>query len=555
MPVYSVAQLLPAHIISSIIHHVPIAHSKASPITVALEPPLKSRWLAALLGVCQSWRPAACSAFYAKVLIKLDSGSGGRYDGTSIVRAHDAGQNGCQRYVKDVLVLVEMSNFNRVWDSHTPNLASIVRDCQQLPYVRAIAYYLVLYDIGRVMPEPDQSCNAMVIGKNVDVFATAIRETMPRFSQAAVYSQLIYALSPPMQQITENVIGLLSKLIGSQPTRLSLAHVEITDNLASISATASLQGIALSTFQGQELEAALVQRNASTLERIWIETTTPLALVALVRSPSQALEVCTYPRLLHFVAQWSHGQRDPDGWQPPVSPFPRLKTLKCRGYFPYTQPAILAECQNTLCHLDIELDAAFLAALDQANVLAKGAFPKLSYLSLSWLNHAHARPYNRNSLFYKSLDLCQNTHTLCLRWMKLANINQLVAKVQFPQMLRNLDIPYTMLNIDQAIAILCACPQVLKANLSLADIGAGSGKGMPAPGLLVKYQNKYSGCAARTKYLGLQSWSCRSTRRAAELCVLLVDVIPSIVRVCISPEWHASQHGFLKDVDMARKRS
>ncbi|KAJ2231368.1 hypothetical protein EV180_000420, partial [Coemansia sp. RSA 518] len=128
-------------------------------------------------------------------------------------------------------------------------------------------------------------------------------------------------------------------------------------------------------------------------------------------------------------------------------------------------------------------------------------------------------------------------------------------KVQFPQMLHNLDMPFTMLNIDQAIAILCACPQVLKANLSLADIGAGSGKGMPAPGLLMRYQNKYTGCAARTKYLGLQSWSCRSTRRAAEFCVLLVDVIPSIARVCISPEWHATQNGFLKDVDMARKRS
>ncbi|KAJ2592888.1 hypothetical protein IWW49_000795 [Coemansia sp. RSA 1797] len=448
-----------------------------------------------------------------------------------------------------------MSNFNQVWDSHTPNLASIVRDCQQLPSVRAIAYYIVLYNIGHAMPDPDQSCSALLIDKNVDVFATAICETMPRFSQAVIYSQLVYALSPSMQQVAENVIGLLSKLIGTQPTRLSLAHVEITNRLTSITATASLQSIALSTFQGQELETALVQRNASTLERIWIESTTPLALVALVRLSSQPLEVCTYPRLLHFVAQWSHGQRDPDGWQPPVNPFPRLKTLACRGSFPYTLPVVLAECQTHLCHLDIELDAVFLAALDLANVLAKGAFAKLSYLSLSWLNHAHAHPYNRNSLFYKSLDLCQNTHTLCLRWMKLANINQLVAKVQFPQMLHNLDMPFTMLNIDQAIAILCACPQALKANLSLADIGAGSGKGMPAPGLLMRYQNKYTGCAARTKYLGLQSWSCRSTRRAAEFCVLLVDVIPSIARVCISPEWHATQNGFLKDVDMARKRS
>ncbi|KAJ2556561.1 hypothetical protein GGH12_006310, partial [Coemansia sp. RSA 1822] len=289
MPVYSVAQLLPAHIISSIIHHVPITFSRASPIALALEPPPKSRCLTPLLSVCQSWRPAACSAFYAKVLIRLDGDNGGRYDGTSIVRAHDAIQNGCQRYVKDVLVLVEMSNFNQTWGSHTPNLASIVRDCQLLPSVRAIAYYIVLYNISHAVPDPDQSCNALRIGKNVDVFATAIRESMPRLSQAVIYSQLMYALSPPMQQITENVIGLLSKLICSQPTRLSLAHVEITDHLASIAA--SLQSITLSTFQGQELETALVQRNASTLERIWIETTTPLALVALVRSPSQPLKV------------------------------------------------------------------------------------------------------------------------------------------------------------------------------------------------------------------------------------------------------------------------
>ncbi|KAJ2821261.1 hypothetical protein IWW50_004710 [Coemansia erecta] len=559
MPAYSVAQLLPAHIIDSIVRHLP--YSSPEPESVAKEPPLplKSQSLIPLLGICRSWRPSACSEFYSKALIRLDSAYSHKHCDKRAVRIDHALQNGHQRCVKDVFVFVDISNFNRDWDSDTQNLASIICNCQQLPLVRSITYYFVL-DYRResnnqlVVPEADKSCNRPAIAKNIESFVAAVRETMPRISRVSAFNCHIFSLPPAAKQIISAVFSHLDKFVGSQPTHLSLAHIDVPNALVTIPATASLQSISLSGYRSQEPETALIQRNADTLEQLWIRMATPSALIKLVRAADKPLEIRTFPRLKHFIVLWGHDERDPDSWQPAANPFPRLETLVCHGYFPFTSPAVLAECQTHLRHLDIDVDTALLTDLDQAGVFAEGAFTSLQYVSLKWARHGYGGSYNRNSLFYKSAHLCNSTRTLCLRSMELANVKTLVAKAQFPHTLRYLDMPFTMLKIDQAIAILSACPQVLKANLSLTDISDGSSKGMPAPGVLMKYQKEHSDCAARLKYLGVRSVSFRSTRRAAEFTVLLVDIIPSIVRVCISPEG-CSGYDFLNHVDKARKRT
>ncbi|KAJ2821934.1 hypothetical protein IWW50_004433 [Coemansia erecta] len=566
MPAYSVAQLLPAHIIDSIVRHLP--YSSPEPESVAKEPPLplKSQSLIPLLGICRSWRPSACSEFYSKALIRLDGTYSHKHcdnRAVRIVRIDHALQNGHQRCVKDVLVLVDISNFNQDWDSDTPNLASIIRNCQQLPRARSITYYFVL-DYHRnnyhhdncqhVVPEPDKIRNRSTIAKNIGSFVAAVRETMPRISRVSAYNGHIGSIKPTIHQIINTMFDHLGKFIGSHPTHLSLENIDVPNALGTIPATASLQSISLLGYRSQEPETALIQRNANTLEQLWIRMATPSALIKLVRAADKPLEIRIFPRLKHFIVLWGHDERDPDSWQPAANPFPRLETLVCHGYFPFTSPAVLAECQTHLRHLDIDVDTALLTDLDQAGVFAEGAFTSLQYVSLKWARHGYGGSYNRNSLFYKSAHLCNSTRTLCLRSMELANVKTLVAKAQFPHTLRYLDMPFTMLKIDQAIAILSACPQVLKANLSLTDISDGSSKGMPAPGVLIKYQKEYSDCAARLKYLGVRSVSFRSTRRAAEFTVLLVDIIPSIVRVCISPEG-CSGYDFLNHVDRARKRT
>ncbi|KAJ2307457.1 hypothetical protein IWW54_004383 [Coemansia sp. RSA 2705] len=91
-------------------------------------------------------------------------------------------------------------------------------------------------------------------------------------------------------------------------------------------------------------------------------------------------------------------------------------------------------------------------------------------MSLRWTIRFYGNNYDFNSLVYKSAELGGCIQTLCLRWMDLKNVDQIVTEVQFPLTLRNLDLSYTMLNIDQVLAFLIACPQVVKAKLSLKDI-------------------------------------------------------------------------------------
>ncbi|KAJ2321092.1 hypothetical protein IWW52_000961, partial [Coemansia sp. RSA 2704] len=560
MPVFSIAQLLPAHIIDSIIQHVPSVLVERPTICKEAQLPRGLHILVPLLQVCRSWRPVACAAFYSNAGVILHSADTYGFTDKDFTRVEDAIANGCRHCIRSVFVMVNAENFNAKWSPRMSNMASIIRELGLLRSVRSVTYYFTLgyphIDGEYIVPDSDLVYHADNITNNINTFVAAVRDAMPRIRNVRAYNYRPVISIPSVEQVATQVLESVTKIIDRRPDHLSLAHIGFTDELVASPVTELLQSILLSDYQGRELETVLIQRNASTLEKLHIETASLSACLKLVWDYSQPSELVVFTSLKHMIIKWAHGQRNPNERHPTATPFPRLETLVCRGFLPFIAPAILTDFQTHLRHLDVEADQRLLDIYNQDEIFTKGSFKTLGYVSLRWGYYFNSNTgYTCTPLAYKSAGLSDCMHTLCLRDMRLKNISLLVSEVQFPQTLRNLDMANTMLSIDDAMAILIMCPQVLKANLSLTDVSLNLEADTLTTEEIVKYQDRYRDNAARIKYLGLKSWKCKSVQVAAEFALLLVDVVPSITRVCIAPNLLSTQVKLLEDINAARKRS
>ncbi|KAJ2392594.1 hypothetical protein H4S02_000697 [Coemansia sp. RSA 2611] len=94
----------------------------------------------------------------------LESSHVHEFENKKITYVNNAVACGYQHCVKRVTLVVSMGNFNAEWDSHSPNLASIISNCGILRSVKTVTYYFVFgYPLANgdyVVPESAQRFNA-----------------------------------------------------------------------------------------------------------------------------------------------------------------------------------------------------------------------------------------------------------------------------------------------------------------------------------------------------------------------------------------------------------
>ncbi|KAJ2158581.1 hypothetical protein GGF46_003673, partial [Coemansia sp. RSA 552] len=181
MNVLSVPQTLPAHILAAIVNHIPLTPPPIGPInpTLRLSPLLPA--LLPLLGVCRSWRYAACSVFYRSAYLDINKTTY-VFENRRALYLLDAVESGFWRFVRNLHISVDLCNFHRQWDEGIPNALSILRDCGALPQVRCLYLQLeLLYD------NTNPTCDERLITANAGAFVQYIKEAMPRLCQISVH--------------------------------------------------------------------------------------------------------------------------------------------------------------------------------------------------------------------------------------------------------------------------------------------------------------------------------------------------------------------------------
>ncbi|PIA13332.1 hypothetical protein COEREDRAFT_83574 [Coemansia reversa NRRL 1564] len=558
MLVFSIAQILPVHVVEQIARHI----SYKPPLPIYSNryphPPCRPMVLTPMMKLCSTWRHAACSMFYRSVFLCLGKPNFEMFD-DKCLSLKNAIECGGQQHIRHIFMLIDMENFNQDWGVQALNLSSILLNCKTMPAVRSVLFYFVvdhMLETNRhVISRVFNRCSKHRIERNIRTFAKSLHRTVPNLTRIKISQRHIYGLPQNLVNIIEQTISRLNIILNTQLTYLALDNITTLDRLLSSLSSGNLCSIILNHNQLSTSEVALIKLNSSKLEQLHIFFAAPNAVLQLTINDSSSYGTHVYPRLKHLCI-YTSGIREPSDNQPLVDPFPALVTLNCEGWFPFASTIVLSEGRSHITHLRIDLDRHLLAALNNEKLLEEGAFKKLRYVSLGLTKFSCSySPRDVDMLLPKVLHLCRSAQTICFRHMHFNNAKKAISQLRVSESLQYLDICFSPLNIDQLIAFLCACPNLLNANVSLKDLPRVSGKGMPTHRVLDNYQQKYSTCTSSVRYLGLASLIFPSTRRAGEFLLLLVDILTSIVRVRISARSLLHTQAVLKDIDSARKRS
>ncbi|KAJ2765203.1 hypothetical protein IWQ57_004870 [Coemansia nantahalensis] len=365
-----------------------------------------------------------------------------------------------------------------------------------------------------------------------------------------IYTSGHYGGTATENRIVEQVNGSVRRLVREHIMLATLSHLDECEGIASMPEATQLRSLALWQRDLPPHHQELVRRNASTLERLHINQINCASVAGLLVDDNGRATV--YPRLKHLYIRWCNSRDGPMAEaagavdQPP---FPCLETLSCRGEFPLTLQIVQGQGRAQLRHLDIEVDGAVLAAL----MAGAGAFTSLAYVALR-ARGGETFSIVRDGLFAALCALGPQVQTACCWHLDSGHIERALSTVLVPASLQRLDLAYTLHTVDQAIAVLCACPALLKAGFGLCDLPDARGRGMPDEDLLVSYQHKYRTHAASVAYVGFSRLTFASARRAAEMIVLLVDILPSIVRATVVASGVGCSTDVLKGIAAACKR-
>ncbi|KAJ1720817.1 hypothetical protein LPJ61_006116, partial [Coemansia biformis] len=339
------------------------------------------------MGVCRGWRLAVCPLFYSTALLDLGgTTSAEAKDVFRVMSMADAMDNGCQHYVKDVYMAINVYTFNEDWGGVLTDPVSVLRGCGQLSAVRSCTIRIWPHDTPALRDGDKETktvgwCSRR-IANNIDAFVASLAATMPNMRRVAIHTTTLYAQQPAQSRIVEQVYGCLHRLIGAQITHASLSHIGDGLGVTTVSEATALQSIILSHLDFMPHHVELVRRNFQSLERLHIYQLKHDTAVQMVLGGDDHEQALIYPRLKHLYIGSCLEANRPAAALPMIDPFPRLKVLVYRGDFLLGLQVLRGESRAHLNHLAIDINSAIFDALFSHAGDRAGGFPGLGYVSL-----------------------------------------------------------------------------------------------------------------------------------------------------------------------------
>ncbi|PIA16392.1 hypothetical protein COEREDRAFT_8512 [Coemansia reversa NRRL 1564] len=538
MPVYSVAQTLPQHIAEAIACYILVR--SAAPYTFGDRPPIPERKksLIPLIAVCKDWRLAIAPLFYRSAFVDPRKDYMLKYYKKNILYLSDIIENNCQGFVQELHMNIQVSDLrlsSEDWNSQMP----ILDTCIGLSAVRSITYILMAHGSWeyKLSQEDRDKPFEDNVHKNITTTINQIERQACNRWKVNIFLCTTAGNSGKTMEIFDFLSKRLGGLIGPDPKHLLLNEIKITKPLLSDLSNASLRSISIGRHRGSRLHVELVRQNANSLEKLQMCYITTQSVLKMIWNKGTDHHTHIYPRLKTLQITYCSGQRNPAASQPLLTPFPQLRTLICRGHFPFSSPVVLVGCQQTLNHLDIDLDPGLLEMCAKTNALKKGSFLNLNYASLGWsIRGIHSKRSVSEELYKMTTELCAQTQVISIKSCSFETLDSVITRASFASNLKVLNMGDCSTNIDESILLLCACPQLQKVKLTLRD-GDGLGtnrRSMPKLDNIREYQERYRSHTANVNFLSISAIVFANSRRAAEIIVLLVDILDSITFVALN---------------------
>ncbi|KAJ2278387.1 hypothetical protein J3F81_000501 [Coemansia sp. RSA 371] len=439
MPVYSVAQTLPMHVIEDIMQYASLEHIAALPLKELPLRPKKQAKLLPLMSVCQSWRAVAGSMFYHTALLKLKEVEPYEFSSERHLTLGHVIEIGAQLLVKELYVHVYVPNFCVNWDSMDTSdestaqtLATMVSDCGDLPTVRSLKLILTSDDGNyrqrfNTVDKPEHDKD--IILKNIQTFGEHLKQHAPNAWKVDVFSNYFHSRMNLNHQ-EDFVVDNVSQLVSANVGHISLKHVKIAKPMVVKLSENTLRSLTIAYHKGTQKHIDIVRNNSSTLETLCVDHITTHSMLKMTWGKTGGYHTLVYPRLKHLIINSCVGQRNLSYRQPLVNPFPKLQTLICRGYFPFSSPIVLMEGRAHIRHLDITLDTALLQMYADSKVFEKGSFETLQFVSLGWAErNIFSKRRISEQLYTITSELCAKTQVM--------RINNVRANLQFNKLFQN----------------------------------------------------------------------------------------------------------------------
>ncbi|KAJ2774266.1 hypothetical protein IWQ56_000648 [Coemansia nantahalensis] len=555
MPVHSSAQVLPLLVLERVLRYLlptrPAAHD-AKDESARTE---RQDALRPFMSLCRSWRSLAASMYYHSADVWPKETGGNQRNRRKRITLGEIVETGNQRYLRDLRMHVSVLNAVGSGEEYT-TLASVLAKSGDLSSVYRMDLEVTMNGTwGHPFDSEASWAEELAsVDESLNSFIKQVSHQLPNTRNIGLHCPTKAYIKACATHIG-GVLEKMSKLHSDTPVGLTLNGVSPTKPFVANTSGAMLRSIDITMPSGNQRHVELVRRNAPGLEYLRVRKITYFSLIKMTCDPSNKTDMLVYPRLKTLVMEYLTGSHSAAVRQPHVDPFPRLQTLVCRGRFPFRSPGVLCGGHSHIIHLDIDMDDELLAVLDSHRALEKGAFSKLQCLSLKWAKNGRVSGMGAEKMCRLSAELGAQTRVIHIPTVTIGRLASPATFWESAKHLTVLDAPQCEFDIDQCITLLCANPQLAKANITFSSSVGSQGSRMPPLNTLTEYQNKYKSSTSNTCALGIHSARFNTSRQAAEFLVLLVDILDSIKRITIAPSSRRPPRKILSAVDRAKKRT
>ncbi|KAJ2223493.1 hypothetical protein IWW45_008330, partial [Coemansia sp. RSA 485] len=500
----------------------------------------KQTWLLPLMNVCKQWHFTTRALFYQSALLTNKRKVHWIHEHKRILWLDEVIAAGRQQNLKRLQIIIAPSDLKSP-EASTMLLRDALDRCGPLTGVREASILFVHNDAMRPylsykVPEFEETAGlgseADVMAcfqKNIEEYVALFNQLLPNRFAFNVCKTRRYGCDPLETEMAERLFCTLPKLLGSRICHFMTSNLSMSKQLIGDLDGISLKRISILQPNGLQKYIELIRRNAATLEMLQFRHVTTVS-VAKITFNGRKRGTLIYPCLKELRISSCTGRRSFVN-QPECDPFPALKSLYCRGPFPFSAPVVLDHGRKHISNLGIEVDAELLAILDGHNILEAGSFAKSNRVSLGW-NHRNYRPRgdHANQIFIKALNLSGAAGTVGNTYLYVDDFTESVLpKITFSNSLCLLNLEGTYLTMNEAIKLLCGFKNLRVAGVSLKDDSEHSTLRMPAVDELQKYQRELKGYSSSSlQLLNVRHAEYRNVRRAAEFLVLMTSIVTSI---------------------------